>query len=86
MIDSHEELLKFMDECEAKEKATLGEYIMKSIFQDLIAGNCKITGYAKQQNKVWMELTWDWEGKHNKEREDDGKGKNESRKGNNGNS
>lgn len=75
MIDSHEELLKFMD---------LGEYIMKSIFQDLIAGNCKITGYAKQQNKVWMELTWDWEGKHNKEKKD-GQDENENREGNNEN-
>ena len=53
----------FADEINSKPKQTLSEALRVQVLQDIMRGDCKITGWRTdhEQKKAWVEFTWEWE-------------------------
>lgn len=53
----------FADEINSKPKQTLSEALRVQVLQEIMRGDCKITGWKTDhtQKKAWVEFTWEWE-------------------------
>lgn len=68
------DLLNFVEEREKQPwPKKLGDSILTDILKDIIKGPCSITGLARKDNKVWLELTWNFDEKKPEESEEEKK-------------
>lgn len=65
------DLLDFVREREAQPgPVKLGDSILTDVIKDIIKGPCSITGWAREGNKCWMELTWNFDKKDKEKAEE----------------
>ncbi|MCI6698421.1 MAG: hypothetical protein MR488_04565 [Lachnospiraceae bacterium] len=67
------DLLDFVKKQEEKPwPKPLGDSLLADVFKAIIKGPCSVTGWARKGNKVWMELTWNFDKNDQEKTEEDG--------------